>query len=108
MELAIPRDGGDTTFAHVTKRLKDANRLPIGTSHDNPILDTRVYEVEYAYRHKAPMADNAITMNLFAQVDAEGNRHALLEKINDHRTDGKEIKQQDAFIMSKNGIQRRR
>ena len=48
MELALPRYGGDTTFARVTKRLKDANGLPIGTSHENPILDTIVYEVEYA------------------------------------------------------------
>ena len=48
MELALPGDGGKTTFARVTKRLKDANGLPIGTSHENPILDTIVYEVEYA------------------------------------------------------------
>ena len=33
MEPSIPRDGGETTFARVTKRLKDANGLPIGTSH---------------------------------------------------------------------------
>ena len=66
MELALPRDRGETTFARITKRLKDANGLPIGTSHDNPILDTRVYEVEYADVHKASMAANAIAMNLFA------------------------------------------
>ena len=107
MELALPRDGGETTFAHVTKRLKDANGFPIGTSHENPILDTRVYEVKYADGHKSSMADHAIAMNLFAQVDAEGNCHALFDKISDHRTDGKEIKQQDAFITAKNGIRRR-
>ena len=45
MELALPRDGGKTTLARVTKLLKDANGLPIGTSHENPILYTRVYEV---------------------------------------------------------------
>ena len=53
------------------------------------------------------MAYNSIAMNLFAQVDAEGNRHALFDEISDHRTDGKEIKQQDAFITAKNGIRRR-
>ena len=65
------------------------NGLPIGTSHENPILDTRVYEVEYADGYKSSMVANAIAMNLFAQVDAEGNRHALFEEIADHRTDGK-------------------
>ena len=54
------------------------------------------------------MAANSIAMNLFAQVDAEGNHHALFDEIADHRTDGKEIKQQDAFIKDKNGIRRRR
>ena len=89
MELALPRYGGETTFARVTKRLKDANGLPIGTSHENPILDTRVYEVEYVDGHKASMEANAIAiaMNLFAQVDAEGNNHALFNEISDHRTD---------------------
>ena len=107
MELALPRDGGETTFAHVTKRLKDVNGLPIGTSHENPILDTRVYEVKYADVHKASMEANAIAMNLFVQVDAERNCHLLFNKIPDHRTDGKEIRQQDAFITAKNGIRRR-
>ena len=107
MELALPRDGGETTFTCVTKRLKDANGLPIGTSHKNPILDTRVYEVEYVDGPKASMVANDIAMNLFAQVDAEGNRHALFDKISDHHTDGKEIKKQDAFITAKNGIRRR-
>ena len=106
MELAIPREGGETTFAHVTKRLKDVNGFPIGTSHENPILGTIVYEVEYAEGHKASMSDNSIAINLFAQVDAEGNHHVLFDEISDHRTDGKEIKQQDAFITAKNGIRR--
>ena len=54
------------------------------------------------------MAANAIAMKMFAQVDAEGNRHALFDEISDHRTEGKEIKQQDTFITAKNGIRRRR
>ena len=64
--------------------------------------------MEYADGHKASMASNVISMNLFAQVDAEGNRHKLFDEIADHRTDGKEIKQQDAFITAKKGIRRRR
>ena len=45
MELAIPRDGYGTDFSKVTKRLRDKDA--IGRSHNNPILDTRMYEVEY-------------------------------------------------------------
>ena len=49
------------------------------------------------------MADNAIAMNLFAQVHAEVNRHASFGEI-----ENKEIKQQGAFVTATNGIQRRR
>ena len=106
MELDLLKDRGDTTFTCVTKRLKDVNGFPIGILQENPILDTRVYEVEYADGNKASMAANAIVVNLFAQVDVEGNHHALFDEIDDHRTDGKEMKQQDAFVTSKNGIRR--
>ena len=104
MELALPSgDGTQPAFARVTKRLRDANGLPIGTAHDNPILDSRMYEVEYQDGHKSAMAANAIAQNLFAQVDAEGNRHVLFDEIIDHRTDGKEVKQQDAFLTTRSG-----
>ena len=104
MELALPGgDGAQPAFARVTKQLRDANGLPIGTAHDNPILDSRMYEVEYQDGHKLAMAANAIAQNLFAQVDAEGNRHVLFDEIIDHRTDGKEVKQQDAFLTTRSG-----
>jgi hypothetical protein len=45
---------------------------------------------------------------MFAQVDLEGNRHVLFEEIVDPRTDGLEVKQQDAFIAMKSGTKRRR
>lgn len=109
MELAIPRDGDDgPEFAKVTKRLRDKDGLPIGKANNNPILDTRMYEVEYPDGHKASLAANAIAENMFAQVDDEGNRHVLFEEIVDHRTDGSEVKQQDAFITTHNGNKRRR
>ena len=40
MEIALTRDGEGPEFARVSKRLRDANGLPIGTANDNPILDT--------------------------------------------------------------------
>ena len=74
MELALPRSGGEVEFALVVKRLWDKDGLPIGTANNNPILDTRVYEVEFPDRHRASLAANIIAENLFAQVDPEGNR----------------------------------
>ena len=108
VELALPRDSEGPEFAKVTKRLRDANGIPIGTANDNPLLDTRIYEVEYSDGYKASLTANTIAENMFAQVDTEGNRHVIFDEIIDHRVDGTEIKNQDAFIISKNGGRRRR
>ena len=69
----MPRDGEGPSFAKVTKRLRDANGIPIGTASDNPILDTRLYEVEYVDGHKASLSANVIATNLFSQIDDDGN-----------------------------------
>ena len=108
MELALPRNSEGPEFAKVTKRLRDADGIPIGTAHDNPILDSRVYEVEYPDGYKASLAANVIAQNMFAQVDAEGNRHVLFDEIVDHRTDGTETKLVDQYITSSNGTSRMR
>ena len=47
MELTLPKgDNPNPQLTKVTKGLRDANGIPIGTANDNPILDSRMYEVE--------------------------------------------------------------
>ena len=109
MELAVPRgDNPNPQYAKVTKRLRDADGIPIGTANENPILDSHMYEVEYQDGTKASLAVNYIAENLFAQVDQEGNRHALLDELIDYRVNSREVKLQDAFIMTGTGTRRRR
>ena len=109
MELAVPRgDNPNPQYTKVTKRLRDANGIPIGTANENPILDSHMYEVEYQDSTKASLAANYIAENLFAQVDQEGNRHVLLDEIIDYRVNGRKVKLQDAFITTGTGMRRRR
>ena len=56
--------------------------------------------------HKLDMAANAISSNLFAQVDQDGQRFLLFNEIIDWRTDGSQIKSEDAFIRITNGNKR--
>jgi hypothetical protein len=77
MELALERGDHKPTYVKVTKCLKDKDGLPIDTANDNPILDSRMYEVEYQDGYKTALAANVIAENLFAQVDQEGNRQVL-------------------------------
>ena len=108
MELAIDRGGEYPQFAKVTKRLKDHRGNPIGTANDNPILDTRLYEVEFADGHKQAMAANAIAENMFADVDEEGHRLLLLDCILDYRKTSEAVPKSDAFIVNKSGTKRRK
>jgi hypothetical protein len=88
MEIALPRGGGDpedVQFAKVTKCLRDAEGWPIGTASDNPLLDTREYEVEFLDGHIESMSANLIAQHLFSQVDEEGHRHILLDDIIDSK-----------------------
>ena len=107
MEVAFPRDTQGPHFAHVTKRLKDANGLPIGTVIENPVLDTRVYKVKYVDGHKASLTANAIAQNMFAQVNDEGNRHVLFDQIINHRCTALALKQAEAFIVTISGNRQR-
>ena len=108
MELALPRGGGEVELGRGSKRLRDKDGLKIGTAKDNPILDIRVHKVEFPDGHKASLAANAIAENLFSQIDDEGNRDVMLDEIIGHRTNGKELKQQEAFVTNKSGARRRK
>ena len=88
--------------------MKDANGLPIGLANENPILDTRMYEVEYLDGERMSLAANNIAENLFAQIDGDGNRQVLMDKIIGHRSNKHAIKQQDTFIVTKTGPKRRK
>ena len=109
MELVVPRgDNPIPQYAKVTKRLRDADSIPIGTANENPILDSCMYEVEYQDGTRASLATNYIAKNLFTQVDQEGNRHILLDEIIDYRVNSRKVKLQDAFITTCTGTRRRR
>ena len=66
-----------------------------------------MYEVEDQDGHTAALAENLIAKNLFAQVDEEDNHSVLFDEIVDVRTDGTQVLQQDAFVTTPSGTQRR-
>ena len=79
VESTIPRDGDGHAYGQVNKRLRDANSISIGTAHDSPILDSRIYEVEYQDGYEAALVDNVISINIFAKVDFEENRLVMID-----------------------------
>jgi hypothetical protein len=110
MEIALPRGGGDqedVKFAKVTNRLCNKEGCP-GVAHDNPLLDTREYEVEFLDGHRESLSANVIAQHMFSQVDEEGHRHLLLDDITDFCKNETAINKEDAFVEMANGVRRRR
>ena len=108
MRILLDRGGNKPEMATVKKRLRDEDGNPIGVAHENPVVDTRLYQIEYADGHTVPVAANVIVENLFNQVNDDGYEIMTLESIIGHRTDGSEVKEKDAYVVSANGVKRRK
>ena len=108
MQILMDRGGNEPELAKVIKRLRDEDGNPIGVAHDNPLVDTRLYEIEYEDGYRVPVAANVIAENLFNQVNDDGYGLMVLDGIVGHRTDGNEVTGDDAFIVSSNGTRRRK
>ena len=101
MEHKLYQGGDRLELSRVKNRLKDTNGKPIGVANDKPIVDLRMYEVEYHYGYVGAMAANVIDDNLFAEVDQNGNIFVLIEYIINIRTDGTQTLQKDVLVITK-------
>ena len=82
-EIRLPR-GDQIARGHVVVRSRDANGNVIGRSHSNPILDTRMYQVEFAGGEVTELTVNVIAESMHAQCDSEGNEYFLLDALVDY------------------------
>jgi hypothetical protein len=100
-QVQLPKGDGYQQ-ATVLRQKHDADGNPIGIANNNPILDTRVYEVQFPDGHTEEYAANIISENLYAQVDNEGFYHLVLNEILDHRKLPNAIPIDDGWITSAN------
>ncbi len=57
----------------------DLDGNPIGCQSDNPILDTRLYDVKFLDGEVTPLTMNAIAQAMYAQCDIDRNEYLLIE-----------------------------
>ena len=75
---------GNERKGPVTNRSRGHDGKPIGVAHNNPLFDTREYDVEFTDGSIENYAANIIAENTFAQVDNEGREHLIMKEIVDH------------------------
>jgi len=77
--VLLPK-GGSFVKGQVNARKRDADGNTRDTANANPILDSRVCEVQFPDGHTEEYAANIIAEAIYAQVDDEGHEHLLLLK----------------------------
>jgi hypothetical protein len=108
MEMVMTRGSeGEMVHATVRKRVRDEDGKPVGVAHNNPMLDSRKYEVEYIDGQVEELTANLIAENL-AQVDEEGRRQMMLSSIMDHRKLGDAIPKSQGTYVNSYGVKRRK
>ena len=101
-ELSLPH--GDTMQrARVLRRHKDEAGLQFGRRDDNPILDSRMHEIEFLDGSTEMVTANLIAENLFSQVDEQGQQFQIMEETLNCGFTDKVVKPADGFMCSQNG-----
>jgi hypothetical protein len=106
-EVLLP-NGGEVTRAKVTGCKRDAEGNPVGRRHNNPMLDSREYEVEFPDGATDVFTANTIAESMYSQIDGDGHTFLLMSEITDHKTDGTAVSKDDGLETMRNGQQRPR
>jgi len=107
-EVNLPYDG-EMKHARVRRRTRNIDGEVCGKANDNPLLDTRMYEVEFEDGRLKTYTANLIAENMFARSDANGQVTMLFDGIIDHQVDkSKAVAKEDAFFEKNNRKYRRK
>ena len=90
----------------VVRNLLDEHGQVIGDANDNPILDTRMYMVEFPDGSVAPYAANKIAENMISMCDIDGNQVRLMEGITGHKFDKDAIPDNEGTVKANDKIHR--
>ena len=93
--------GEDPRRATVIHRVEDLDGAKVGMYHQNPLMYTHQYDLEYDYGTHDWYLTNVIYENLYSQVASEGHPFLILEDISDNWSDRTAITVDDGFIISR-------
>ncbi|CAJ1969800.1 unnamed protein product, partial [Cylindrotheca closterium] len=99
---------GVESFGVVQGRKRDSSGKLIGHYHENPHLDTSIYQVEFEDGKVESFYANQIIEGIVMNVDDEGNTMYRIREFIDHQRDGRAIKGDDGWYTTSNGLKRPR
>ena len=101
-ENLLPDQDLNKTMEKVIKLVKGNACNPVGTRHNNPMLDTSEYNVEISDVSSQELTANIFAELMFAQVYSEVHHYQLLQELTDHMKDRSAIPISDGMVRSHN------
>ena len=80
---------------HVVVWSHDANGNVLGRANASPILDTKMYQVEFAGGEITELTVNVIAASIYDYCDAYGNVYSFLDLLSDYQKEDKLISLSD-------------
>ena len=87
------------------KRTRDGKMLA-GQQHPNPLLDSRIYNVEFPDGGVGEFTTNTIAESLYSSIDDEGYNYGLIEGIIAHRKTPEAIEKENGYYENDRGRKR--
>ena len=98
--------GDSVAVGKVRKRAIGPEGVTTGVYHDNPILNSVVYEVEFPDGQIREYAANVIAENMLSQIDSEGYSTTLMSGIIDYNRNDNAIEESDKYVVTRSGQRR--
>jgi hypothetical protein len=82
-EIHLPQ-GEEMRAAKVLRHSRNEDGEIVGTHNENPLMNTLVYDVEFPDGEVREYSANILAENMYAQDDADGHTHTMLDSIIDY------------------------
>ena len=105
-KIPLPHSG-EVMEGTVRKRKRLDDGTLCGAANSNPLLDLRIYEVEFPDRTYQDYATNTLIENLYANIDQDGQHYSILKGIVGHKKLGNAISKSEGKYTDKHGISKR-
>jgi len=101
-QLLIPH--GDSYISEwVTKCIQDEDGNPVGRRHQNSMLDTCQYKVQFGDGSTSEYSANLIAKNLYVQCDPKGCCQLVFKEITDHQKNAAALPKEQGYVVGYNG-----
>ncbi len=104
IEVLLPHGEEQRQLCKVLRKSVDAEGKTTGVFHEDPSLNTVIYDIKFPDGHVEQYAANLIAQNVLEQVeDPDGHYTEKLKRILDHRREGNAVSKGQMYITTRTG-----